>query len=91
MNCSEFQVKADALLDANNGSSTTLLSSGERTALESHLQDCKSCRTEFQIARTIRDLYRSRFHYRQTPTDTIERVHRAVEQEALRASMRDDA
>ena len=98
MNCSEFQVKADALLDAQptssnptyaipTGSSSTAffrrggLSESEQAAFETHMVACNNCRLEFQLAQTIRALYRRRFHYRQAPTDTVERVHRALEEE----------
>jgi hypothetical protein len=95
VNCSEFQVKADALLDAQSvtspssmprTSSTALrshgqLSNSERTALETHLVACDRCRSEFEIARNIRSLYRRRFHYRKPPSGTIEGVQRALERE----------
>ena len=57
------------------------LSNRERTALETHMVACDRCRSEFELARTIRSLYRRRFHYRKPPTGTIEGVQRALERE----------
>jgi len=57
------------------------IAAGDELALETHMLACSRCRIDFQLSRAIRDLYRSRFHYSNTPSAAVERVQRAVERE----------
>ena len=75
MTCPEFQEKADVLLDAEP------IDARDELALETHLLSCSRCRFEFQLSRAIRDLYRARFHYTNTPSAAVEQVQRTLERE----------
>jgi hypothetical protein len=75
VNCSDFQDKADALLDGE------FLPIEEREDLEAHLMLCAGCRLEYQLDSAVREIYRNRYHYNEVPSQSYERVKRIVDRE----------